>query len=117
MPQFRGLYRPCIIGIEIVSRMNKSPFVVLLLLLFGFSFQQQPPGYHTNWIDLNKNGKKDVYEDATATVAQRVKDLLAKMNTDEKTMQMVTLYGWKRVLKDSLPTPEWKHQLWKDGIA
>jgi beta-glucosidase len=102
---------------KLVSRMNKSPFVVLLLLLSGLSFQQQPPIYHTHWIDLNKNGKKDVYEDATAPIAQRVKDLLTKMNTDEKTMQMVTLYGWKRVLKDSLPTPEWKSKIWKDGIA
>ena len=23
----------------------------------------------------------------------------------------------KRVLKDSLPTPEWKNEIWKDGIA
>lgn len=30
---------------------------------------------------------------------------------------MVTLYGYQRVLKDSLPTPEWKSQLWKDGIG
>lgn len=30
---------------------------------------------------------------------------------------MVTLYGYKRVLKDDLPTPEWKELLWKDGIG
>ena len=30
---------------------------------------------------------------------------------------MVTLYGYKRVLKDDLPTPEWKQSLWKDGIG
>ena len=30
---------------------------------------------------------------------------------------MVTLYGYKRVLKDDLPTSEWKNQLWKDGIG
>ena len=30
---------------------------------------------------------------------------------------MVTLYGYKRVLKDDLPTPEWKQMLWKDGIG
>ena len=30
---------------------------------------------------------------------------------------MVTLYGYKRVLKDALPTPEWKQMLWKDGIG
>src|SRR4029078_4671985 len=27
------------------------------------------------------------------------------------------LYGYNRVLKDELPTPEWKNQVWKDGIA
>lgn len=30
---------------------------------------------------------------------------------------MVTLYGYKRVLKDALPTPEWKQMLWKDGMG
>lgn len=30
---------------------------------------------------------------------------------------MVTLYGYQRVLKDSLPTPEWKNRLWKDGMG
>lgn len=39
------------------------------------------------------------------------------MTLDEKTCQMVTLYGYKRVLKDDLPTPEWKQMLWKDGIG
>ena len=39
------------------------------------------------------------------------------MTLEEKTCQMVTLYGYKRVLKDDLPTPEWKNQLWKDGIG
>ena len=32
-------------------------------------------------------------------------------------LPMVTLYGYKRVLKDDLPTPEWKELLWKDGIG
>ena len=39
------------------------------------------------------------------------------MTLEEKTCQMVTLYGYKRVLKDDLPTPEWKQMLWKDGIG
>jgi beta-glucosidase len=97
--------------------MNKQSIVVIFLILTGFSFQGPLPIYNANRIDHNKNGKKDVYEDAAAPIPLRVKDLLRQMNTDEKTMQMVTLYGWKRVLKDSLPTPEWKKELWKDGIA
>lgn len=73
--------------------------------------------YKKGWIDFNKNGIKDIYEDPTAPVEARVEDLLGQMTLEEKTCQMVTLYGYKRVLKDDLPTPEWKNQLWKDGIG
>lgn len=73
--------------------------------------------YHKGWIDFNKNGVKDVYEDPTAPVEARIEDLLSQMTMDEKTCQMVTLYGYGRVLKDDLPTPEWKQSLWKDGIG
>lgn len=73
--------------------------------------------YKKGWIDFNKNGIKDVYEDPTATIDARIEDLLSQMTLEEKTCQMVTLYGYKRVLKDDLPTPEWKNQLWKDGIG
>ena len=73
--------------------------------------------YHKGWIDFNKNGRKDVFEDPTANLNARIEDLLSQMTVEEKTCQMVTLYGYKRVLKDDLPTPEWKNQLWKDGIG
>lgn len=73
--------------------------------------------YRKGWIDFNKNGIKDVYEDPTATVDERVENLLSMMTMEEKTCQMVTLYGYKRVLNDDLPTPEWKNKLWKDGMG
>lgn len=73
--------------------------------------------YRKGWIDFNKNGVKDVYEDPTATLDARIEDLLKQMTLEEKTCQMVTLYGYKRVLKDALPTPEWKQMLWKDGVG
>lgn len=73
--------------------------------------------YHKGWIDFNKNGVKDVYEDPAAPLDARIENLLLQMTLDEKTCQMVTLYGYKRVLKDDLPTPEWKQMLWKDGIG
>lgn len=73
--------------------------------------------YHKEWIDFNKNGKKDVYEDPEAPIDARIEDLLSQMTLEEKTCQMVTLYGYQRVLKDSLPTPEWKNRLWKDGMG
>lgn len=73
--------------------------------------------YHKGWIDFNKNGKMDVYEDPNADIDARVEDLLSQMTVDEKTCQMVTLYGYRRVLQDDLPTEAWKNKLWKDGVG
>ncbi|MEO6135408.1 MAG: hypothetical protein ABIP35_09660, partial [Ginsengibacter sp.] len=73
--------------------------------------------YHKGWIDLNKNGVMDIYEDPTQRIEKRIDDLLSKMTIEEKSCQMATLYGYHRVLKDSLPTPNWKNEIWKDGIA
>lgn len=73
--------------------------------------------YHDGWIDLNKNGRMDTYENPKADIESRVTDLLSQMTLEEKTCQTATLYGYNRVLKDELPTPEWKNEIWKDGIA
>jgi beta-glucosidase len=73
--------------------------------------------YHDGWIDLNKNGVKDPYEDPALATEVRVADLVARMTPDEKTAQMVTLYGFPRVLKDELPTEQWSSSFWKDGIG
>src|SRR5215510_4031641 len=73
--------------------------------------------YHGNWIDLNKNGRMDPYEDPSVPVENRIDNLLSQMNVEEKTAQMATLYGFGRVLMDELPTPQWKQAVWKDGIA
>jgi beta-glucosidase len=73
--------------------------------------------YHDGWIDLNKNGKKDVYEDSTQPVEKRIDDLISQMSLEEKTCQMATLYGYQRVLKDYLPTKTWSSAFWKDGVA
>jgi len=73
--------------------------------------------YHDGWIDFNKNGKKDIFEDPREPVDLRIADLLAQMTLEEKTCQTATLYGFGRVLKDEQPTPEWKQEIWKDGIA
>lgn len=73
--------------------------------------------YRDGWVDFNKNGKMDIYEDPSAPIDDRIEDLLSQMNLNEKTCQMVTLYGYKRVLQDELPTSAWKNKLWKDGIG
>ena len=90
-----------------------------LLIISLLSFPPIGNGkiYHKDWIDLNKNGRMDVYEDPSADLDARVEDLLSQMSIEEKTCQMVTLYGFRRVLQDDLPTPEWKKKLWKDGIG
>lgn len=59
----------------------------------------------------------DVFEDPSQPVEKRVADLLSKMTVDEKTCQLATLYGYKRVLKEEMPAESWKHEVWKDGIA
>jgi len=97
----------------------KNGFLVaLLFLLLGITTNAQKKSfYHQDWIDFNKNGLKDIFEDPSQNIDKRVNDLLSQMTLDEKTCQCATLYGFKRVMKDELPTPEWKNEIWKDGIA
>src|SRR6266550_3949968 len=97
--------------------------IAILLNVFNFALPAQEQSsarkdiYHNGWIDLNKNGRMDVYENPKADINKRIDDLLSQMNLEEKTCQTATLYGYARVLKDELPTPDWKNQIWKDGIA
>jgi len=97
----------------------KTHLLLIALFLFLFPQNQSPKKgiYHSGWIDLNKNGRMDVYEDPKADIERRISDLLSQMSLAEKTCQTATLYGYDRVLKDELPTPDWKNQIWKDGIA
>ena len=101
----------------------KKVLIVSLTFLMGSglfletSAQQSSDIYHDGWIDFNKNGKKDLYEDSTRPISERVEDLLSQMTLEEKSCQLATLYGFGRVLKDSLPTSAWKNEVWKDGIA
>ena len=79
--------------------------------------QEEKNIYREGWIDFNKNGRRDVYEDPCRSIDERVDDLLAQMTLEEKSCQLATLYGFGRVLRDSLPTSGWKNEIWKDGIA
>lgn len=95
-------------------------YITLLLfttLFFSSAIAQKSPLHKKGWVDFNKNGKKDRYEDPSATIDDRVKDLIARMTMEEKTCQLATLYGSGRVLKDPLPTAQWKNEIWKDGIG
>lgn len=91
---------------------------IALIILTGAGTQAgNKKIYHKGWIDFNKNGKMDIFENPKMPVEDRVNDLLQQMTMEEKTCQMTTLYGSGRVLKDDLPTAEWKTRVWKDGIG
>lgn len=99
--------------------MNKHTLSVAINFLFCTPISGGTPDgiYHKGWIDFNKNGKMDLYENPKAPLEDRVQDLLSQMTLEEKTCQMATLYGSERVLKDALPQDNWKTEVWKDGIG
>lgn len=99
--------------------MNKHTLSVAITFLFCTPISGGIPDgiYHKGWIDFNKNGKMDLYENPKAPLEDRVQDLLSQMTLEEKTCQMATLYGSGRVLKDALPQDNWKTEAWKDGIG
>lgn len=99
--------------------MNKHTLSVAITFLFCTPISGGTPDgiYHKGWIDFNKNGKMDLYENPKAPLEDRVQDLLSQMTLEEKTCQMATLYGSGRVLKDALPQDNWKTEVWKDRIG
>ncbi len=67
----------------------KNLFLGLIGLVFITSCQspQNPTSsseVSTPFRDLNKNGKKDIYEDATQPIEKRIKDLVVQMTVEEK---------------------------------
>jgi len=79
-----------------INELLLSGILIFLIepALFCQVFIYDLPGkdiYHDNWIDLNKNGRKDIYEDPSRTVDERIEDLISQMTLAEKTCQMATL--------------------------
>ena len=99
--------------------MNKHTLFTVASFLFCTQVSGDTPDgiYHKGWIDFNKNGKMDLYENPKAPLEERVQDLLSQMTLEEKSCQMATLYGSGRVLKDALPQDNWKTEVWKDGVG
>jgi len=96
--------------------MKNLPAIVFCF--YAVSLCAQPKNiYHNGWIDFNKNGKMDLFEDPKQPIDKRIENLLSQMTLEEKSCQMATLYGYGRVLKDEMPTENWKNEIWKDGIA
>lgn len=57
---------------------------ILLCSLLGastlsYATNQKSNIYQKGWIDFNKNQKKDIYEDSTKPIEDRVNDLLNQM--------------------------------------
>ena len=58
-------------------RITKALLLNLLFFTVISSFAQQNISsiYHKGWTDLNKNGRKDVYEDASQPIEKRVQEI------------------------------------------
>lgn len=97
--------------------LSKTVSFLIFILIPLVLLAQKKEIYYNGWVDYNKNGRMDLYEDPAAPIDERVSDLLSQMNLDEKTCQMTTLYGSGRVLKDALPHEGWTIEVWKDGIG
>ena len=79
-----------------MGRMPRESYRRLLkwALLFAVFFcvaagqAAEPAIYHNGWIDLNKNGRRDIYEDPGRPIERRIKNLLRQMTLDEKIGQL-----------------------------
>jgi beta-glucosidase len=67
----------------------KTPLILAVSILALEAPAAEPTISHDGWNDLNKNQQKDVYEDPTRPIADRVADLLGQMTFDEKVGQLV----------------------------
>lgn len=63
-------------------------FLCLVPLLAALTSPAQTSIYHDGWIDLDKNGRMDPYEDPAQPIERRVRDLLSRMTLDEKIGQL-----------------------------
>ncbi|WP_372772923.1 glycoside hydrolase family 3 N-terminal domain-containing protein [Mangrovibacterium sp.] len=98
-------------------RLSQLAVIAIILTASSGMKSKNDSIYKNGWIDFNKNGVKDVFEDPTQKVDDRVNNLISLMNVDEKTCQLTTLYGYSRVLEDEMPNEKWKSRVWKDGIG
>ena len=89
----------------------KRIFFTICLLLFIFSYGQRTKK-EKNYIDYNKNGKKDVFEDSTRPINERVEDLLKQMTFDEKQGQLLMDLGWQYYdrQKDKVRLTDYAHR-------
>ena len=70
-----------------VTTMKRAFFLIGIVLAIN-ARATVPEIYHDGWIDFNRNGTKDVFEDVAQPLEKRVADLLAQMTLEEKIGQM-----------------------------
>src|SRR5258706_9636931 len=70
----------------------KIALVLGFLSLVVMAFAAGPAISREGWNDLNKNGRKDPYEDPAQPTERRVADLLGRMTLDEKIGQLQQLH-------------------------
>ncbi len=63
---------------------TRTKITITLILSFSFMLMSWVSSGQVTYRDLNKNGTKDIYEDATQSIDARLNDLLAQMNVEEK---------------------------------
>ena len=66
----------------------KKACVFISILAFCFEVFAQ------TYIDFNKNNRKDIFEDASYPISQRVENLLSQMTMEEKQGQLLMDLGW-----------------------
>jgi beta-glucosidase len=66
----------------------KRAFFLIGFVVIMNAFGVDTNIYRGDWIDLNKNGTKDVYEDPSQPLEKRVEDLLSQMSLEEKIGQL-----------------------------
>ena len=62
-----------------------------------------PEMFKSGWVDLNRNGRKDIYEDPTQPIEKRVENLLKRMTREERIGQL-----WQRPMKLASETQDAK---------
>lgn len=79
----------------------KAQILFALAVMAGCSYGQAKTTnllkgkiYKNGWIDHNKNGVKDIYEDPSQPVKKRVADLISRMTPEEKAAQVCCPLGW-----------------------
>jgi len=87
-----------------VTTMKRAFFLIGIILAMN-ARATVPEIYHDGWIDFNKNGAKDIFEDSTQPVEKRVADLLAQMTLEEKIGQLhqnTRDTGAEKIYKDQI---------------